>query len=109
MNIYLICPVRNGTPGDVFEYVRLREDTGDVVHYPPRDVNQDDPTGARICTEHRAAMDWCDECHVFWDSTSSGSHFDLGMAYALRKPIKLVRAYQEDGAGKSYQKAVMSS
>jgi hypothetical protein len=108
MNIYLICPVRNGTPDDVEKYVRIREADGDFVHFPPRDVNQDDPTGARICAEHRSAMGWCDECHVFWDKTSRGSHFDLGMAYALGKPIVLIRAYQEDGEGKSYRKAVMS-
>jgi hypothetical protein len=108
MRIYLICPVRNGTPEDVAEYVAIREADGDTVHFPPRDVEQDDPTGARICAEHRNAMGWCDECHVFWDAASSGSHFDLGMAYALHKPIILIHAYQDDRAGKSYQKAVMS-
>ena len=33
--------------------------------------------------EHLEAMLGCEEVHVWWDPTSSGSHFDLGMAYML--------------------------
>lgn len=108
MNVYIICPVRNGTPQEVAEHVAYLERDGFAVHFPPRDVDQDDSTGERICREHRAAMVACDRVDVFWDVTSSGSHFDLGMAYALGKPIKLITAYQDDSDGKSYRKAVMS-
>lgn len=108
MNIYIICPVRNGTPDEITEYVESLEREGHSVHFPPRDVDQDDPTGARICREHRDYMKIADRVDVFWDVMSSGSHFDLGMAYGLGVPINLVKAYQPDREGKSYQKAVMT-
>ena len=31
-----------------------------------------------------------DEVHVIWDGRSVGTVFDFGMAFALRKPIKIV-------------------
>ena len=107
MKIYLICPVRNITEEQqkgIKRYVYETEQSGDVVHYPPRDVNQDDPLGVNICKLHRQAVKDCDEVHIFWDSTSKGSHFDFGMAFALGKPIKLIKHYQPDIAEKSYLK-----
>jgi nucleoside 2-deoxyribosyltransferase len=107
MRIYLICPVRNATR--TFEsYVAELEAQGHTVHFPPRDVAQDCPTGQTICEKHRAAMIEADEVHVVWDVESKGSHFDLGMAYALHKPIVAVQALHADDPGKSYWKAVVS-
>ena len=51
-------------------------------------------------------MEKVDRVDIFWDKTSSGSHFDLGMAIMKNKPIKLVKTYQEDSAGKSYVKVM---
>jgi hypothetical protein len=48
-----------------------------------------------------------DEVHVFWDAESFGSHFDLGMAYALGKRIVPVSCERPDTPGKSYWKAVV--
>lgn len=79
------------------------------VHFPPRDAPQDDPAGERICTTHRDAMIACDEVHVLWVVDTKGSHFDLGMAYALGKPIKAVAALKTGGPGKSYWKAVIEA
>ena len=31
-----------------------------------------------------------DEVHVYWNGKSQGSFFDLGMAFAFEKPIKLI-------------------
>ncbi len=108
-NIYVICPVRNGTPGDVSAYVSGLEKDGIIVHFPPRDAPQDDPTGETICSIHLAALRKADEVHVFWDVNSRGSHFDLGMAYALRKPLIMIKSYQADGSGKSYEKVIRAS
>jgi nucleoside 2-deoxyribosyltransferase len=107
MQIYLICPVRNCTPEQhdaIASYVAELEAAGHTVHYPPRDVDQDDPTGYRICCAHRTAMRWADRVDIIWDATSTGSHFDLGMAFALDKPVMVVMALQPDREGKSYLK-----
>jgi hypothetical protein len=106
MKIYIICPVRNGTPADVEKYVLELENLGNVVHFPPRDAPQMDGSGMFICLTHLGAMKCSDEVHVFWDVNSKGSHFDLGMAFALDKKIRLVHEYQPDGAEKSYVKVM---
>jgi len=43
-----------------------------------------------ILKANRDAMREADECHVLWDKSSLGTVFDMGMAYALDKPIKVV-------------------
>ena len=106
MKIYIICPVRNGTPPDVAEYVRTLELSGKCVHFPPRDAPQEDETGWNICTVHRDALFQSDEVHVFWDVDSKGSHFDLGMAFSLAKPVRLIKTYRPDTEGKSYVKVM---
>lgn len=86
-HVYLICPVRRCTPevrAEMDGYVANLERLGYEVHYPPRDVDQsNDDGGVRICIEHLDAMLGVDEVHIWWDNESSGSHFDLGMAYML--------------------------
>ena len=44
----------------------------------------------QICQFNRNIIEWADEIHIFWDQRSMGTIFDLGMAFALRKPIKVV-------------------
>lgn len=107
MNIYLIHPVRNSSMR-FDDYVESLEASGHTVHYPLRDAPQDDPTGRRICWRHRDAMLRADEVHVIWDVNSKGSHFDLGMAYALCKKIVPVQNLSKDPAGKSYWKSVIN-
>lgn len=101
-------PVRGADHSLAAIYAEDLERNGHRVHYPPRDAPQDDPTGQVICETHRAAMLAADEVHVIWDVNSKGSHFDLGMAYALGKRIVPVHALQPDTDGKSYWKAVIS-
>lgn len=111
MNIYIICPVRNA-PEDVIREIRAYADMqralGREVHFPPDDVEQSDPTGLEICKQHRSAMLAADEVHVYWDVGSKGSHFDLGMAFALRKKIVPVACLCPDSPGKSYWKVICS-
>lgn len=109
MNIYIICAVRNASPIRVIElraYAESKRREGHRVHYPPDDAPQEDPTGEAICRTHLTAMRECDEVHVFWDVRSSGSHFDLGMAYALGKRIVPVVSELPDTPGKSYWKVM---
>lgn len=110
MRIYVICSVKGGTPPEVAEHVARMEAAGHEVHFPPRDVDQDDPTGGdRICREHREAMLACDRVDVFYDERSGGSKFDLGMAYVLDRPIDLVAVVFEDAAApKGYLRMLRS-
>lgn len=107
--IYLICSVRSAGPLQTLAADRLVaaiEKDGDIVHYPPRDVDQNDPTGVDICLKHLKAMREADEVYVLWNPESKGSHFDLGMAFALKKPVVLVGICGEDIKNKSYIKVM---
>lgn len=111
MRIYLIMPVRvtdNDTQEFCEAYLAVLEESGHEVHFPPRDAPQDDPTGRLICETHLAAIVIADEVHVIWDVESKGSHFDLGMAYALRKTVIPVTRLRGEPPGKSYWNAVIN-
>lgn len=104
-----MCAVRNATWERIVEiraYADEQRALGRTVHYPPDDAPQDDPTGEAICRTHLEAMRNCDEVHVFWDVKSSGSHFDIGMAYALGKPLVPIACEHPDGPEKSYWKVM---
>jgi len=88
--VFLICPVRNATgyqKQEMASYIENLESKGIDVYYPARDTNQVDDTGYRICKDNLNAIREANEVHIFWDKDSSGSLFDLGMAFALNKPI----------------------
>ena len=105
MNIFIICPVRNATDEQkklVADYIKKKENEGNTVYYPARDTDQTDPIGFAICDENFKGMRDADEVHIFWDEKSSGSLFDLGMAFALRKPLKGINEVWPT-AGKSFQ------
>jgi hypothetical protein len=44
-----------------------------------------------ICTYNKECIRWADVVHVFWDSRSIGTQFDIGMAFALDKPIQVIK------------------
>jgi len=90
---YFICPVRGITDelkNKIESIVREREAQGVRVHFPPRDVDQNDPTGLRICSDHRAAMCNAFEVDIWHDPTSQGSVFDTGMGFYAKKPLKIL-------------------
>ena len=91
MKIFIICPIRNATEEQkttLEKHISSLESKGHLVYYPARDTDQTDPIGFAICDENFKGMRDADEVHIFWDEKSSGSLFDLGMAFALRKPLK---------------------
>jgi len=109
--IYIICPVRNITAEQeqqIKTYVESLEERGYQVHFPPRDVDQNDPIGVDICSKHLQALKRAARVDVFWDANSSGSHFDLGMAFALSKKVLIIKLYQDDRPGKSFVKVMQS-
>ena len=108
MKIAIICSVRGGTPENLYQYVEALEAQGHQVHFPPRDHHQDDPTGLGICEDMRSAIGWADEVHISYNKDSQGSHFDLGMAFMVRKRWKLIND-PDDPPGKSYLKVIKST
>jgi hypothetical protein len=83
--IYIICSVRDAsleTKAALEAYTHMLEDEGHHVHLPHRDTDQK-ASGLDICMESGAAINCADEIHIFWDTKSTGSHFDLGMAFML--------------------------
>jgi len=109
MKVYLICPVRLATEHSTTfasSYVKRLEDNGHKVFWPQRDVNQSDPTGVKIVETELDAIRDADEVHIIWNKNSVGSHFDLGAAMALNKPIFLAHSIYTDGDEKSYEKVI---
>jgi hypothetical protein len=105
MKSFLICPVRGKPPEFYAAIVRDIEADGISVHWPPRDTNQTDSTGLRICRDNAAAIAAADVIHVVWDGQSQGCLFDLGVAFALNKviiPVELPAATE----GKSFQNMI---
>ena len=91
MRAFLICPVR-GVPKEATAQIAADiESRGWTLHWPPRDTNQEDSTGLRICTDNMLAIAQADVVFFAWDGKSTGSLFDLGIAFALNKPIIPVR------------------
>jgi nucleoside 2-deoxyribosyltransferase len=86
---FLICPVRGHDPKELESLVGELEKEF-VVHFPPRDTNQVDSTGFRICSDNLEAIQKADIVLIFWDGKSQGGLFDAGMAFALGKKIKII-------------------
>lgn len=102
MKSFLICPVRGMSPDAHATTVSLLEERGFTVHWPPRDTDQNDEVGLRICRDNAKAIASADVVHVIWDGKSQGCLFDLGVAFALNKKIEpiILPALSE---GKSFQ------
>lgn len=94
MKIFIICPVRMASEQEkrrLEKYVIELTSEGNSVYYPAVHTNQEDTEtgGYRICSDNRNAIMEADEIHVFWNPESKGTLFDLGMAFALKKPLIL--------------------
>jgi hypothetical protein len=79
----------------------MLEDNGAEVHLPHRDTDQTQ-NGLGICRENAMAIFLADEIHIFYNPISQGTHFDMGVVFALdqlcghKKTIKLV-SYSSSG------------
>lgn len=101
--IFIICSVRNATDeykAKLENYTKELEGKGHKVHLPYRDTDQT-KRGYEICEINSRAIRFADEVHVFYSADSQGTHFDLGVAFALYKKLVVVEAvkYKE---GKSF-------
>jgi len=87
--VFLICPVRGHEKNELQGLVdKLSKQF--QVHWPHRDTDQSGATGLRICWDNYNAIKEADKVIVVWNGESLGSHFDLGMAFALGKYIQPV-------------------
>ena len=82
-------------------YVSKLENTGATVYAPHRDTNQQ-ASGYEICQQNMRGMLSADEVHIFYKSDSQGTHFDMGMAFALGKKVVIVES-EPLTEGKSFQ------
>lgn len=91
-DVFLICPVRGITEEKktaIRQYVEKLEDEGLCVYWPLRDTDQNDPVGLHILLDNIAAIRRAKEVRVWYDLTSEGSRFDIGVTLALKKRITL--------------------
>ena len=100
--LFLIHPVRGHVPADTAQTVFDLVGEGFDVYWPIRDTNQDDAVGLNICRHNRSGIDSADVVGVIWDGLSKGCLFDLGMAFAMRKPILIIKV-PSSTEGKSFQ------
>jgi nucleoside 2-deoxyribosyltransferase len=91
MKIFMISPVRNIAPRfeESVKVVVQDLEKQHEVFWPLRDVVQRQRE-MEIVTTNLIAMRECDKVYVCWDGESQGCLFDLGMAFALGKPIRSV-------------------
>jgi len=90
LKAFLICPVRGHEMDELEALVAELEKTHDV-HWPHRDTDQSGGTGLRICWDNYNAIADAEHVFVVWNGESKGSHFDLGIAFALGKTIEPVK------------------
>lgn len=92
MTIFIICTIRSSTQeylDKLEKYVSDLENKGTKVYAPHRDTNQM-ALGYEICKQNMQGIIDADEVHIFYNSKSQGTHFDMGMAFALGKKIIIV-------------------
>jgi nucleoside 2-deoxyribosyltransferase len=105
MKVFIICSVRGASEEyrtKLENYVLKLENEGVKVHLPHRDTNQN-TRGYDICKQNTNAIKEADEVHIFYSKESQGTHFDMGVSFALGKKIVVVEN-EKYGEGKSYPK-----
>ncbi|MFA7717915.1 MAG: hypothetical protein WC875_04325, partial [Candidatus Absconditabacterales bacterium] len=85
--IFIICTVRNA-PLEYEAYVRNLEAQGHKVHLPHRDTNQDQ-RGFDICIDNADHIILSDEIHIFYNSESQGTHFDMGGVFMFNMLVHM--------------------
>lgn len=108
MKVFIICTVRNAKEDylkRLENYVLSLEKKGIDVYAPHRDTNQH-ALGYDICKQNMNAIKEADEVHIYYSSKSQGTHFDMGVAFALNKKIVIVEN-EPLTEGKSFQRMLV--
>lgn len=106
--VFVICTIRSATQEYLTKletYVSNLESKGIKVYAPHRDTNQS-ALGYEICRQNMQGIIDADEVHIFYNSKSQGTHFDMGVAFALNKKIVIVEN-EELTEGKSFQRMLV--
>lgn len=72
------------------KYVKDLAVQGHRVRVPIFDYHPPECNELWICEQNRFTIEWAEEIHIFWDGRSIGTIFDMGMAFALKKKVKVV-------------------
>jgi len=89
VKVYIACST--GLKEKVDVYVAALKSKGHSV-FNPIYGSKENLVTHDILNINLDAIKQCDEVHVIWDGSSYGTIFDLGNAYALHKPIKIIYA-----------------
>lgn len=74
------------------------EKEGHDVKIPAFDDKKDlDDLG--VCLYNRDLIAWADKVYLIWDNRSPGAIFDMGMVFALDKPLVIEYLEQKTFAG----------
>lgn len=91
---FIICPVRNAKPEQrkwIEDYFIQMYNACINLHAPHLNTRQIDLFGGyAICKQNAEAIATSSVVDLFYDQSSTGSVFDLGVAYALHKPLNLL-------------------
>jgi nucleoside 2-deoxyribosyltransferase len=107
-NVFIISTIRSASNEyleKLEKYVKNLENKGINVYAPHRDTNQM-ALGYEICRQNMLGIMDADEVHIFYNSNSQGTHFDMGVAFALNKKIKIVEN-EPLTEGKSFQRMLV--
>lgn len=95
--IFLISPVRYLSDDKklfIDGYANKKKNEGYNIHVPYLNTRQTDLFGGyAICKQNALAMASSSEVDIYYDKDSFGSVFDLGVAYALHKPLKIINKH----------------
>jgi len=100
MKIFIVHSL--GLHDKVSAYASKLRSEGHELYVPGTDTPQS-ASAEDILKYNLKGIKWADEVHVIWDGVSSGTLFDMGSAYALDKPIKII--YVKDRTWYSYAKS----
>ena len=93
---FVICPVRHAEKEQkdwIEGFVSMKRKQGYIVHYPDKNTVQEDILGGyNICLQNASAIATSESIDIYYDQSSTGSIFDLGVAYALHKKLNLLNA-----------------
>lgn len=88
MKIFIIHS--SGMYKQALDHAEKLESKGIETFVPLRDTEQVYTTEKDILNSNLEGMRDVDEIHVIWDLSSLGVVFDMGMAFALDIPIKII-------------------
>lgn len=91
--VSIICPVTNSNSEEeqrILRYMDFLQTNNYRVHYPKMHTPQNYRFGYQICTTNKEAIKNSDEVHIYYSPTSTGSIFDVGMAFMAEKTVKVI-------------------